>query len=269
MTLHVFGDTGGHFDQLFTSLLRLGLNPETFELPADVRVIHLGDLIHKGPKSNELVQLVEQIITANPLGQWIQLLGNHESQHIPGGHHFWVCDCNNATKRLLKQWYRDKVAFVAHAEGNFLFTHSGITRTFWEKLGSPASAAEAAERIQALPAEEAFKPGTMLARDRTRTWANPGPVWALSTFEVFQSWLYAKVPMPFVQVHGHTSALDWESERWYPAPPEFLENVRGDPESRSLLVPVAGSALIGLDPSFEKRTPRLEAQPFLKLPEDS
>ena len=262
MALHVFGDTGGHFDQLFTSLLQLGLNPDTFELPADVRVVHLGDLIHKGPKSNELVQLVEQILTANPVGQWVQLLGNHESQHIPGGRHFWSCDCNNQTKSLLKQWYREQVAFVAYGEGDFLFTHSGVTRSFWESVGKPANALDTAARLQALDAERAFQPGVMLGH---RTPA--GPVWALSTFEVFNSWNNSPEPMPFVQVHGHTSALDWEQENWYPAPDEFMAVAKGDPTSRALIVPVAGSAMIGLDPSFEKESPSLLAQPYLVLPE--
>lgn len=278
----IFGDTGGHGVALMSSLLHIGLDRATYKLPTDVTIIHVGDLIHKGPHSNQLISLVNAIIQANP-GQWIQLLGNHEAQHIPGAPYFWRCDCSEDTIDTIRNWWQNGQAKVAHSidpsafayankpsvnEQEMLFTHSGITYAFWNKLWKPATAAETVDKINSMPVKELFKAGTMLSDGwesaRTGRVPQPGPVWALSTFEVFQSWNQQGVVMPFAQVHGHTTAFGWMSKRWWPTPDGFVQHTRLDKVNRVSFTDVGKSMLIGVDPGFSERID-VDEQPFFEL----
>jgi len=148
MKYRIFGDTGGHFDQLYAGLQNVGMT-EDLCLPDDLIIVHCGDLIHKGSKSNEIVSMVDKIMKQNP-GQWIQLLGNHEAQYV-GGIPFWRDNkITSETIQTLQKWWFDgdmKLAYglpsgvtientnspITKTHSPLLFTHAGMTKNQYNK----------------------------------------------------------------------------------------------------------------------------------------
>jgi hypothetical protein len=101
-------------------------------LPPDLVVIQVGDLVDRGPDSSGVLDVVARMLAEQPL-QWIQLVGNHEAQYLPGGALFW----------------RDP---LASADGDeLLLTHAGLTLAGWQELGAPMSAAVAAAALNDRP----------------------------------------------------------------------------------------------------------------------
>mgnify|MGYP005803054835 CR=1 FL=1 len=43
---------------------------------------------------------------------------------------------------------------------------------------------------------------------------NAGPVWAAAGTEVYPSWPRLEAELPFNQIHGHSSAFDWNRSQW-------------------------------------------------------
>ena len=84
----LFGDVGGHAAELRSALVRLGADPETLALPADLTVVQVGDLIHRGPDSPGAVDIARTVMTAQPR-QWVQLVGNHEAQYLAPPRFHW------------------------------------------------------------------------------------------------------------------------------------------------------------------------------------
>lgn len=281
-TYHVFGDTGGHYRQLRDGLIEIGLDLETHKLPEGVVVIHCGDLLHKGPSSPAVIYMVDNIMKANP-GQWVQLLGNHEYQYV-GGIQFWRENIGQEPIEILQSWVKEGRAKTAFALAEYseihdltlsarkfatptkpiIFTHAGITRQFWEKhLHSETDALKMAEMINTMPISVSNAPGCMLD-SHTNTKAYPaGPVWALSTGEVWESWK-SEVTEPFIQIHGHTSPYAFEMKKWWPANPEFKKNSKVNPDRKTLATRVSDSLHIAIDPSYNKRA-EAAPQPSLKI----
>jgi hypothetical protein len=275
----VFGDTGGHGNAFIEALVEIGIDIKTMKLPEDVRIIHLGDLIHKGPDSNILLQLVDQLIDANP-DHWIQLLGNHEFQHIKGAPAFWRCDCDVTSVGIINNWWVTGKATASFALPSFtqlevevsakpklpipkmgmLFTHSGLTRPFWKEIGSQPDAVATSLAINAAPIKVVSRPGVMLYNPHVQN-HNPGPAWALASDEVFNSWNGAE--MPFIQIHGHTTPFSWMYKNWFPGTSRLFRSVtKLNPISRLSITEVGGSLLLGCDPGFSERVD-LKVQPYL------
>ena len=84
----LFGDVGGQAVELRSALVRLGADPETLALPADLTVVQVGDLIHRGPDSPGAVDIARTVMTAQPK-QWVQLVGNHEAQYLAPPRFHW------------------------------------------------------------------------------------------------------------------------------------------------------------------------------------
>ncbi|ORA39184.1 metallophosphoesterase [Mycobacterium aquaticum] len=61
MRIAVIGDVGGHALALRDELTRLGAHPDG-SLPEDLLVIQVGDLIHRGPDSAQVLDLVEHYL---------------------------------------------------------------------------------------------------------------------------------------------------------------------------------------------------------------
>lgn len=281
-TVHVFGDTGGHFAPFIQGLKAIGVDVENSIIPENITIIHLGDLIHKGAYSNELVIYVNQLIENNP-GRWIQLFGNHEFQHIKGAPYFWRCDCDTNTKALLRKWYREGKAKPSHFlnqpftfnvpkslhfdETDFeskgiLFSHAGLTANFFSEIGSPVDAESASNAINNLPVDVVTQPGIMLTGQQ---WMMPGPAWALSTAEVFNSWILNKRTPPFHQVHGHSPAFNWQRNEWWAGTSKlFRKDSKLAPETRHIYTKVNGSLQICCDPGYEMNYD-LEIQPNLTI----
>ena len=289
MKTYVFGDTGGHLPPLLSSLQKIGVDFTSFTIPENVTIVHLGDLIHKGIYSDELVTIVNKLIENNP-GKWIQLFGNHEFQHIKGAPYFWSCNCSAQTISILNNWYDNKTArasyFIAPRENfslpepffnipkslkfnsdllsnkGILFSHAGLTFDFWESIVSPDSARTASKRINSLTVHEVSRPGVMLTGHKVGSRA--GPVWALSTVEVFASWEKSKIEhIPFIQVHGHSPAYNWAYKSWHAGTPMVFRNqTRLDVENRIIYTYNKNSLQICLDPGFGKDFDLL-SQPYL------
>lgn len=77
----VIGDVAGHADELATALVSLGADPLTLGLPAGLTVVQVGDLVHRGPDSSGVLDIVERVLQAQP-EQWVQLVGNHEGTYV-------------------------------------------------------------------------------------------------------------------------------------------------------------------------------------------
>lgn len=291
-TYHVFGDTGGHYTQLFTGLQKIGMTSD-LTLPSDVIVIHCGDLIHKGPNSNMIISMVDRIMSKNP-GQWVQLAGNHEAQYF-GGPTFWRDNkITSETVETLQQWYMDRLINFAYGipagatihnlvtskrgfatpDKPILLTHAGLTQPFWEKiLHSEEDVEKLAENINALPIQTVTTSGVMLegvvySKGRSLP---VGPAWAHSVQEVWASWKPYEIEqegcteLPFIQIHGHTGPYDFSRNMWWAGTYRWFKQLsRVNNERKTLLTQVGDSLHIAIDPCYDKNAPD-EPQPALKI----
>jgi hypothetical protein len=250
----VIGDIGGHPDELFAALVDVGANGDTLVLPDDVAsVVQVGDLIDSGPDSTGVLDLVERFRTANP-GRWVQLVGNHEAAALGGpGFGPFGTVASQADRRRVRRWWDDGLMRIAVAVrapvlgGDALITHAGVTRGFWENVGRPETASNAAgviDRLAVAEPEVVFRAGWMLGGNSSDRGA--GPVWASPDIELIPSWDGA--PMPWAQVHGHASVWRWRSGK--PASWSMPPEVRLDRDRRHAWVPCGGRVIVGIDPGL-------------------
>lgn len=279
----VFGDTGGHAKQLFASLKQLGVDLDNFVIPENLTIIHLGDLIHKGPSSKLLLNVIDKLIINNP-GRWKQILGNHEFNHIPGAPIFWRCDCDNEDVAILRKWSDERLAratfgldnvippnlevsakpsFVA-ANSSWLFSHGGLTFYWWEAIGSPLSAVETSKLLNELSVQEITLPGAMLGMPQFKA----GPVWAIGNDEVWNSWKFNQKVPPFSQVHGHTTSYMWEQKAWWDKRKTFMpfrNASKVNPETRAVITNLGDNNLmVGIDPGYNVKATTAQ-QPYITL----
>lgn len=267
--VHVFGDTGGHFRALRDGLQKIGI---TDEVPPDHRVIHLGDLVHKGDSSDAVVSLVDRI-TKNSEGRWIQLMGNHEAMHI-AFRAFYPCNCSPETVQTLKAMYLDGRMKVSHFEefiapkrwtigsrpleqenivNQLLFTHGGLTRGFWKThLYYPETAKEASAAINSLSLVEAYKAGEVI--DGPPANFNAGPIWAAGAAEVFASWDGHE--QFFSQAVGHTAPYNFDRGDWQvQIHKDFRKSSKVLPQQRRIVSFLQDSLIVHMDPDYRKEKP--------------
>jgi len=248
----IIGDVGGHIDELRAELSRLGV-PQAGNgpIPDDLWVVQVGDLIHRGPDSSAVVALVDRCLSDDDC-RWTQLVGNHEAFYLRRRRQFsWPDRVSGSTAAKLRTWWRTgrmRPAVALRVSGeDLLVTHAGLTRGFWQEvLGSPTSAGEAADALNALALSDQrtlFRPGMMLGYHRVNLAA--GPVWASVSREVSVSW--AGHPMPFSQVHGHSSVYDWAAQRWNVEEP-VGDEVELDELRKHASLRLNGGRVVGIDP---------------------
>lgn len=247
----IIGDVGGHVDALRAELVRLGV-PDDGDgpIPPGLCIVQVGDLIHRGPDSPAVVALVDRHLRQAP-GRWIQLVGNHEAFYLRRRQFSWHDRVPRSTAAILRRWWasglmRPAVAIRTNVE-DVLVCHAGLTRGFWQDvLGGPTDAGLAAEALNALARTNRralFRPGTMLGWRRPDLGA--GPVWAAAGTEVAASWSGHR--LPFSQVHGHSSAYDWNAGRWRLDEALRPSAVR-DEVARHVVISLPGGRLVGIDP---------------------
>ena len=249
MRIAVIGDVGGHATPLRHELARLGVGPDG-TLPEDLTVIQVGDLIHRGPDSAEVVDVVDHYLQTQP-EQWIQLIGNHEAHYLQPPVFVWPETLSRKHVDVIKRWWHDGSAVVAVAVEasyeSFLVTHAGITAEFWaSSLGGPATADEAARQLNGLAktnADRVFRAGVML---HGTTAADAGPLWAATIAELLPGW--ADRQMPFSQIHGHNNITPWRGDDTGIPPAGVEALVTVDAEAKHESVYLAGGRLIGIDP---------------------
>lgn len=249
MRIAVIGDVGGHAKALRCELARLGVRPGG-PLPKDLVVVQIGDLIHRGPDSAQVVDMVDGYLRTQPT-QWIQLIGNHEAHYLQPPVFAWPESLGREHICIINRWWKNGSAVVAAAadtaDESFLITHAGITAEFWARaLGGPRTATEAARRINDLvkmDADAVFRAGVMLHGTAA---PDVGPLWAHTRTELFPGW--ADRQMPFSQIHGHNSITPWRGhDNTVPrAGIEALVTV--DVDAKHEAVHLGGGRLIGIDP---------------------
>jgi len=252
----VIGDVGGHATALFDELVRLGADPTTGRLPPDLHVVQVGDLVHRGPDSDQVVALVDRYLTHQP-HQWTQLVGNHEMQYLREPVFEWSERLHAHAIETVRRWWESGqlavAAAVTTADGDHLVTHAGVTAAFWESvMDAPPSALEAAATLNSLAAqgsEDLFQAGDMLHGGPRE--GPVGPLWASAATELLPSWLDRE--LPFSQVHGHSSLFDWARDRFRAA--DAIAVVTSiDPVARHETSTLSGGRIIGIDPGHG-RTP--------------
>ena len=99
--------------------------------------------------------------------------------------------------------------------GELLVTHAGLTAGLWRGIGAPSNVRDAVVALNDLPRTDPdllWATGTMLGGAANR---NAGPCWAEASSETYTSWLLEELdgdPVPFGQVHGHSSAFSWDTK---------------------------------------------------------
>ncbi|HEY5786172.1 MAG TPA: metallophosphoesterase [Microlunatus sp.] len=247
----VIGDVGGHLAQLRRELVRLGADEETGELPTDLTIVQVGDLVHRGPDSAGVVALVDRHLRGRG-GQWIQLVGNHEAQYLAAPAFVWPERLDDTSADTVRGWWADGLMQVAVVvpdadDRDVLITHAGLTAGYWRQvLGAPIDAVRAAEALNALIGdhdEVIFRPGQMLTGRGPDLSA--GPLWAAAASELVPSWLGAG--LPFSQLHGHTTLYAWD-ERRFTARDEIARRTTLDETARHESTKLGAARIIGIDP---------------------
>lgn len=250
----VLGDLSGHLKPLLTTLEELGVEvddrdvPRRVSWPADLVVIQVGDLVHKGPVGELVVAVVDALFRRT--GRWIQLVGNHEAQYLPGGIDFWVPRLDPRIAERLRQWWdegflRSAVAVEDRRLGPVLISHGGLSVRSWRELGEP----EAPAAVGALARAEhldrhVFAAGMMAARD-----ADPGVAWTEPRRELRVPWLAhagAGGDVPFSQIHGHAQPL-LPPREGRGIPPDLRSSTTVD-RLGHVRTEVAGRVIVGIDP---------------------
>ncbi len=244
--LALIGDIGGHLQQLQEALWSLGVDDR---IPDDLIAIQVGDLVHKGPDSDAVVELVDGFLQNQP-ERWVQLMGNHEACHL-GADLFAHDQVSPQTEATLRRWYDDGLlrlgVAVSSDVGPILVTHAGLTHLLWKQIGRPATPAAAVAALDE-HRDLAWRPGSMLAD----TPGTGGVLWAEAGYELYFSWLRAEQhgqPAPFGQVHGHASAWRWGRHR-SDAPPEVATRLEADASRRHVRFHAGGQQFVGIDPGF-------------------
>lgn len=240
--LAIIGDVGGHAEQLRWVLDRLGANGG--RLPPDLIVIQVGDLVDRGPDSTGVLDIVARLLADHPR-QWIQLTGNHEAQHLPGGSEFWPDPIVSTDVDRLREWWTDgrmRVAAAIHAPDGeeLLVTHAGLTLASWRALGEPGSATQAAELLNERP-ELIWRTGDH-ARDE-----QAGPMWAESGAALHEPWMAYPGIVPFGQIHGHSTLVHFAEQRWR-CTGRIRQRSEVDWHARHVRVRISGRVFIGVDP---------------------
>ncbi|GAA4465927.1 metallophosphoesterase [Phytohabitans houttuyneae] len=225
----VIGDVGGCADQLAEAIEPIVEDPAAL-------VIQVGDLIDRGPDSSGVLALVRRRFDAGT-DSWIQLIGNHEAQYLGGGR-FWPHQLASNDAQLLQTWWMKEwlrvAAAVRTADGEeLLVTHAGLSVDAWRDLGAPVTASTAADLLNTRPEQ-------LLWNDRGPLWAEAGP-------DVYQSWMYAREPVPFGQVHGHSTIVSYRRETWL-CGERIRQRATVDWTARHTITRIGGCRFIGIDP---------------------
>lgn len=246
-TVVVVGDVGGHLDQLQRALTVIGAQGEPLTLPEDVVVVQVGDLVDRGPDSVGALRLVDQFLQRQP-GQWVQLVGNHESQYLPGGTPFWPDPLGPEGVGILADWWdsgaMNVAAAVATADGDeLLVTHAGLTVGAWQGLGEPMTASSAAWLLN-------DRPAVIWRGGKTSVDRGAGPLWAEAGWELHEPWLEYHAAgglVPFGQIHGHSAIVRYADQSWR-TPGRVRQRAAVDWTARHARVRVGGRVIIGIDP---------------------
>jgi hypothetical protein len=214
----IYGDVGGHADLFEESLIAYGCDTYKGTIPEATFIVQVGDLVDRGPASDDVLALVSKFIEND---HWIQLVGNHEARFL-GGPQFetrkTLSEPSAAGQLLLQEWWKE--GLMSRSVGitrngmnlglDILVTHAGLTFPLWMELGKPDNVVDAVDKIHEMDEDDFFAPGRMLDVGGS----NPGPVWASTWDELIVPWYVAVDTgyidaLPFSQIHGHDKLFSW------------------------------------------------------------
>lgn len=275
-TYALFGDVGGHYAPFVNGLRNLGVvignTVDDFFIPQNLTVIQMGDLVHKGPYSDALVALADNMMKSNnsnpERGNWVQLIGNHESMYIPGARVFWEFECNETSALTINRWWKEKQAqlhfIIPQNNGKpFMATHAGVgsyvyAATQRKKKGIEAFS-EHLDSLQPGRMMEASFAGAMLYG---KVSIHAGVFWAESTREVYSTW--RGIDAPFHQVHGHCPPFAWPQNKfWSNVHVSFRNEILLNKRNRHSLWEDNGTSFYCLDPGFGTHADRKQMTPLL------
>lgn len=281
-TYAVFGDAGGHYQALAQGLRELGVTLGTdgqgYSIPKNLTIIQAGDLIHKGPDSEQIVSLVGMLMLKNNSdenrGTWIQLMGNHESHYIPGARPFWPTPMQDQRSiKRIRDWWKDGSArlhfVIPQNEGkNFVVSHAGISHKLFNR-GVREQKQNHTNELDAFSAYiESLQPSNMRAASKAGAMLygklsdDAGLFWAESVSEVYATWRDQKAP--FHQIHGHVTPYSWMQEGFYPSVPlAFRRELVLDPDNRRSIWINNETMFIGIDPGFDVECDREAIIPLM------
>ena len=253
----VIGDLAGHRDELATELARLGADARGV-LPADLVVVQLGDLVHRGPDSDGVIALVDRYLDEQP-GQWVQLAGNHEAQYLREPVFDWPERIGERAQDTIRAWWAGgtmRAAAAIHTtDEDFVVTHAGLTEGFWRRaLDRPARASDAARALNSFIGtheDVLFSAGQMLGGGQPDFTA--GPLWAAAGTELVTSW--GSGPLPFSQVHGHASVVDWQRRRLR-CDDSLARRLTIDEDAAHASIAFDRARIVGVDPGHGRRPHR-------------
>lgn len=284
----VIGDVSGHLAPFVATLSNLGVDAAARKIPRNLAIVQVGDLVHRGPTGNQVVELVNELMQNNPPDAWIQLLGNHEAMHL-GGPVFGndagetLCNCSDATVSLLQTWYNTNVMRCALAirarvhtpkmastVNEWLLTHAGLGHAAWTALGRPRTATHAAQLLNAQLYDDptrAHAAGAMLRGIAPTPNIPPGVLWADCINEIYIPWYNAtqherNLPS-FGQLHGHSSPVYWRTSQWIPTSREYADRRDFNTAARHSCVTIGNAVFVGVDPCFSTKNKRSCISPFL------
>jgi hypothetical protein len=258
----VIGDVGGHARHLREALTSLGATGENLRLPGHLTVIQVGDLVDRGPDSTGVLDLVDAYLRDQP-EQWVQHVGNHEAQYLPGGTAFWRERLSEHDAGRLRRWWGEERMHVAAAVrtaggDEVLLTHAGLTVDAWRSLGEPMTATTAALALNERP-----EPLIWLG-DGFTTDTIFGPLWAEAGSELYEPWMsfYGQGGfVPFDQAHGHSSIVSFGDQVWR-CTGRIRQRATVDWDARLVRVRIGGRCFTGVDPKHG-RTGAARWQPLV------
>jgi hypothetical protein len=266
----VFGDLSGHVQPLLRELVALGIRFDNESLPRrvlgwpqDLACVQVGDLVHKGPHSEWALGIVHDLLL--PTGRWVQLLGNHEAQYLPGGHRFWPARLDARAAELVAALWDERrihaaAAVVDGSGAQTLITHAGLSPVRWRELRTAGVADDAVAVAGALddPAnlEHVLRAGIMLG-----VHDDPGVTWTEPRYELRLAWLHAGELPAFDQIHGHAQPLVPSGpKRPYRVPDDLAGFTHQEDATRHVVsryeAPEGTRLIVGIDPGANDRHAR-------------
>lgn len=217
------GDIGGQIDVFRQVLTDLGIDPDRPVIPCGMRIVQVGDIVRGtlSLPSYNCVLLADRLLSLNP-GCYTQLLGNHEVAHLDGAAYPAHWELDPRAGDIVRRWWHSRMVRLAvcvpDVKGrDTLVTHAGLSFGYWEHMGRPRTAVEAMRGLNRHVGgnlDEFLSPGWLVTGG---TNAAADPLWAETNRELLPRWLANQEPVPFPQIHGHSSPFDWGHGCFWPA----------------------------------------------------